>query len=98
MLLARASHSCPRAQRQRSFTALLTYCVDKHAPRMSGNYLFQSFEPWNPIFVAVFHRVDLDRFKELSPVSAASAQLHVSVNAWNCAWLICPLGSRNKTL
>src|SRR5436190_23046373 len=44
------------------------------------------------IFVAVFHRVDLDRFKELSPVSAASAQLHVSVKAWNCAWLICPLG------
>ena len=31
---------------------------------MSGSYLFQSFEPENPIFVAVFHRVDLDRFKE----------------------------------
>jgi hypothetical protein len=31
---------------------------------MSGSYLFQSFEAENPIFVAVFHRVDLDRFKE----------------------------------
>ena len=31
---------------------------------MSGSYLFQSFEPENPIFVAVFHRVDLDRFRE----------------------------------
>jgi len=31
---------------------------------MSGSYPFQSFEPENPIFVAVFHRVDLDRFKE----------------------------------
>src|SRR5436189_4975188 len=97
MLLARASHSCPRAQRQRSFTALLTYCVDKHAPPCPAAICFNRSNR-RIRYLSLYFTAWIDRFKELSPVSAASAQLHVSVNAWNCAWLICPLGSRNKTL
>lgn len=31
-------------------------------------------------------------------VSSASAQVHVSVNAWNCAWLTSPLVSRKRNV